>query len=54
MSIDQIEAVQKLNKETGIGLILSRLILEEFEYDYDSALEYIKSDSFTDKYILRK
>lgn len=54
MKLNQIEMVHKLNKETGIGLILSRIVLEELEFDYDKALEYVNTDVFTNKYIFKK
>ena len=41
-----LEVIRQLNKESNAGLLFSYRALKHFEYNYDKALAYLKSDEF--------
>jgi translation elongation factor EF-Ts len=43
---NMLVAVRKLSKESHAGLLFSYKALKRFDFDYQKALAYLKSDAF--------
>ena len=43
---NMLVAVRKLSKESRAGLLFSYKALKRFDFDYQKALAYLKSDAF--------
>lgn len=41
-----LELIRTLNKESHAGLLFSYKALKKFDYNYQQALDYSKSDTF--------
>lgn len=49
-----LELIRKLNRESHAGLLFCYKALKEFDYDYQQALAYLKSDTYKNSYEMLK
>lgn len=46
IATDKLDIARRLSKESHAGLLFCYKALKGFEFDYEKALDYLKSDEF--------